>query len=110
MSFSGSWNDVANTPAGTLCAHARICPSYRPSAAPRKSPRGGFHETKDRTPASLSFAAADDRKWFGSAVSKLRRMVRGPISSSASRNSGSLPPSVRPGALTAAPTARHRSA
>src|SRR5689334_16642778 len=76
MSFSGSCHAVAKTPVrGTLRAHAAICLSYFPAAAPAWSPPGGFQDTKECSPAARSPAAADALNDDGSEGSKLRRMV-----------------------------------
>src|SRR4051794_34339781 len=108
MSFSGSWNAVANTPVrGTLSAQAVIWRSYLPAAAPRWSPCGGFQETNERNPADSSPAADDAAKLEGRFRSKLRRMLSGPRLLSARRNMPRSGPSQRPGMCTAAPTARH---
>src|SRR4051812_39592769 len=107
MLFSGSCQAVANTPVrGTLRAHAVIWRSYRPAAAPAWSPFGGFQDTKERSPAASSSAAADCAKDDGSVGSKLRRIVIGPSCprSRVNRSTSVSPP------LTAAPTARQLTA
>src|SRR3954463_10156293 len=109
-SFSGSWKAVAYTPVGgTLCAQASICLSYQPAVAPLTSPRGGFHDTNDCSPAAASPAAPDLAKLVGNERSKLRRMVSGPIRLSACRNKDNPGPSRWPGRFTVAPTVRHQT-